>query len=180
MSCVCAFSQEQCAEIDRFWNDLQGEEVQSQISWWGSRSVHCNTGETVSLATLAHKILTLAHLDDREDIPMAERIRGIEIVRKLRECYCETDKMIQEANIITRILCRILEFFGLNGIGMNGSRRRLEDGFVVFRFGGFTPEQFEKYFQGKSPSGILFERTSYALLQAPLGTMLGDVMSCHL
>jgi hypothetical protein len=174
MAVSCEFSQDQCVEIDRIWQVLQGDDVQSQVSLCGSRTVRCNTGKTVSLVSLTNKILSLSHLEDLEDIPMTERIRGVEIVQKLRAFYDETDKMINVANLITRILFRIFEFFGANGTGVYGARWHLEDDFVMFRLGGFTPKQFEKYFQGKSPSGILFEGTQNALLRAPFGTMLGD------
>ena len=86
--------------------------AQPKTTFWGSRVVEVNgfTG-SVYLDDIARKILRTSGLrSDADDLLPAERIAGVEIVKKLEGCYRITDTQIQNSNFFTRFLNWIREF----------------------------------------------------------------------
>lgn len=86
--------------------------AQAKTTFWGSRVVEVNgfTG-SVYLDDIANKILRAGnHRSDADDLTPAERIAGVEVVRKLENFYRVTDIQIQNSNFFTKFLNWIREF----------------------------------------------------------------------
>lgn len=80
--------------------------AQVKTTFWGSRVVEVNgfTG-SVSLEDIARKILrTGRQRSDADDLLLAERIAGVETVRKLEGFYRISDTQIQNSNFFTKFL----------------------------------------------------------------------------
>lgn len=86
--------------------------AQVRTAFWGSRVVEINgfTG-SVYLDDVARKILRAGNQrSDADDLLPAERIAGVEIVRKLEDFYRISDTQIQNSNFFTRFMNWIQEF----------------------------------------------------------------------
>jgi hypothetical protein len=75
----------------------------------------------------------------------------------LQTFYNATDKMISEANIITRLFAQIREFFGANGTELYGPRWFVDDGEPQRRLQQYTEEQAQRNFSGRPlEEGVLY------------------------
>ena len=86
--------------------------AQAKTTFWGSRVIEVNgfTG-SVYLADVARKILKAgSQRSDADDLTPAERVAGIDTVRKLEKFYQITDLQIKTSNFFTKFLNRIREF----------------------------------------------------------------------
>lgn len=86
--------------------------AQVKTTFWGSRVVEVNGfSGSVYLDDVARKILTAGYQrSDADDLLPAERIAGVEIVRKLKDFYRVSDTQIQNSNFFTKFLNFIREF----------------------------------------------------------------------
>jgi len=86
--------------------------AQVKTTFWGSRVVEVNgfTG-SIYLDDLARKILRTGNQrSDADDLLPAERIAGVETVRKLEGFYRISDAQIKNSNFFTKFLNWIREF----------------------------------------------------------------------
>lgn len=86
--------------------------AQVKTTFWGSRVVEVNgfTGSAY-LEDIARKILRAgSQRSGADDLLPAERIAGVEIVRKLEGFYRISDTQIQNSNFFTKFLNWIREF----------------------------------------------------------------------
>jgi len=86
--------------------------AQAKTTFWGSRVIEINGFKgSVYLDDIANKILMAGNQRlEADDLTPAERIAGIEIVRKLENLYQVTDAQIRNSNFFTRLLNWIREF----------------------------------------------------------------------
>lgn len=132
--------------IGQLLNTLQG--AKPEISWWGSRVCRCANGDSIRLVTLAKALIEASHMDDEEDITREDRIHGLDVLKTLRKFYKATDTMIAQANIITWLFFKVLEFFGVNGMRIFGERLMIDSWDVSLRLKAITKEQFPHHFPG--------------------------------
>lgn len=93
-------------------NLLDSNAAHATTTFWGSRVVEVNgyTG-SVYVDDIAKKILLASRERcDADDLTLAERISGVEIVNKLQQFYHDTDTEIQNASPITKFFNWIREF----------------------------------------------------------------------
>jgi hypothetical protein len=119
--------------------------TQSKITFWGGRVVEADgyTG-SVYLDDLARKVYSAARQrSDADDLTPAERISGIEIVRKVQNFYLVTETGFQNSNFFTRLLNFLREFtFSPYPI-----RFQIDDGAEAY-FRGYSVDKFLQQFGG--------------------------------
>ncbi|MBI5346927.1 MAG: hypothetical protein HZB76_07290 [Chlamydiae bacterium] len=93
-------------------NTNNTSQIKTKISFLGTRLVEVNGYKgPVSLDFLAKRILGASNQRCKaDDLTPAERIAGVEIVRKLKNLYKITDPQINYSNFLTRFLNWIREF----------------------------------------------------------------------
>lgn len=120
---------------------------------WGSRLVEVDgfTG-SVYLDDIARKVLIASHQRcDADDLTTAERISGVETVKKLQKFYRDTDIEIQSANPITKLFNFIIEFstaaYKYIGASNTLDPKHLREGIADRNFRTYSTDKFFQQFR---------------------------------
>lgn len=115
-----------------------------KTTFWGSRVVEIKGfTESVYLEELAEKIVSAGRKrSDDDDLLLAERIHGIEIVAKIKDFYLVTDEKIRNSNFLTRLLNWLREF---SFMPHNTTRYHIENT-AEQSFCAFSPSKYEETF----------------------------------
>ena len=119
--------------------------AQVKTTFWGSRVVEVNgfTG-SVYLEDIARKILrTGSERSEADNLLPAERIAGLEIVRKLVGFYRISDKQIQNSNFLTKFINWVREF----SFSPYTTRFHIEET-AEYSFRGYSEANFLQQFGG--------------------------------
>ena len=136
------------AQLQAIKNLLISDSAQAKVTFWGSRVVEVNgfTGSAY-LADILKKILATSYQRrDADDLTAAERISGVEIVKKLQRFYTDTDDQLKNSNLLTKILNWIREFSFIP----YSDRFFLADGTIKDNFCAYSPSKFIQEF-GRAP-----------------------------
>lgn len=87
-------------------------DVCSDVSFWGQRVVTVpNYSGSVSLEWLTQQVQrALYKKREKDNLTLADRIAGLDIVKKLQEFYVTTDKKLSSKFFLTRVFNWIREF----------------------------------------------------------------------
>lgn len=122
-----------------------------KTTFWGNRVLEVSgfTG-SVYLDDIARKIITAGNQrSDADNLLPAERIAGVEIVRKLEHFYRISDTQIKNSNFFTRFLNWILEFTFIPYTTRFHIEETAED-----RFRGYSETKFLQQFGGAFSSRL--------------------------
>jgi hypothetical protein len=141
----------QLIEVNKMLNTAN---IDTHITFWGTRVVELTdqAGNKISasLSLLVRKTLDAARKRcEADDLTPAERIAGVEIVRKLQNFYKMTDAQVKECNFITRFFIWIREFSFVPYTPRFYLNETAEDNFLAYSEKRFvkeiTPEKKDEY-----------------------------------
>ena len=83
-----------------------------KITFWGNRVVELSGGQgSISIDELANRMLIAGSKRcSDDDLTLAERLAGVEIVHTLETFYSNSDNLVSQCNFLTRIFLFFREF----------------------------------------------------------------------
>ncbi|GAB4231640.1 MAG: hypothetical protein Tsb0021_10080 [Chlamydiales bacterium] len=98
------------SNLTKFRNILNS--CEAKVSFWGGRYITSpDSVESVSVDFIAKKILQIErHYSSDFELSLEARVLGLDLTKRVRTIYTETDKKIQSSNIFTRVFNFIREF----------------------------------------------------------------------
>jgi hypothetical protein len=134
-------------QLDVVKNLIGSDSAHTTTTFWGKRIVEVDgfTG-SVCLDDIARKILSTSHERcNADDLKTAERISGIDIVKKLQKFYHDTDFEIQNANPVTKLFNFIVEFS--NTLYTLNPAKDLREGIADKNFRTYSTNKFFQQFR---------------------------------